>query len=79
MLAKTLSEIFFPFLFFVVASGWIQNPEVGTYHDHACIELTTGFMMGEGGACKDEHATRKTGRVWAIHSKENKYSRLRKL
>lgn len=34
-----------------------------TYHDQACIELTTGFMMGELGACEFKHANRKTSAI----------------
>lgn len=32
-----------------------------TVHDQACIELTTGFMMGELGACEFKHAKSEDG------------------
>lgn len=32
-----------------------KNPEMmRTYQDHACIALTTGFMMGEGGGVQGQ-------------------------
>lgn len=37
-----------------------------TYHDQACIELTTGFMMGELGACEFKHAKSEDGRYDSV-------------
>lgn len=48
------------------ALGWIsENPEMKrTYQDHACIALTTGFMMGEGGVrARPDARPERRGRV----------------